>query len=422
MPDITDQADDWRPWSRVGLRFAFVWFLLIDLPFPVTVIPALAPLTRPFDTMWLAIVSFSGRTLFGLPAVANVTTGSGDRTYDFILLFSQTAIAIVVTLLWFLVDRRRNDERLYAWLRLYLRFALATAMLNYGAFKVIPAQFPPPTLFRLTETFGNASPMGLLWAFMGASVPYTVFAGLSEVMAGVLLIFRRTALLGALVSMAVLVNVVMLNFSYDVPVKIYSTELLLHSAFLAYPAFGRLLDLLVLMRPTVPLSEPSVLAKPALERVAPIAATAFLLIAFGFPFRDAYRQQQKWMQRGALQGLWKVQAFSVDGSPQALLTDSHQWKTLIFQGASSAMIQFMDDTRRPFAVTIDQRKKTFTLSPRGSAGRYQLAYALPQANLMVVNGTYEGRKIAVTLKSSDVSRFLLLSRGFHWINEVPFNR
>jgi len=87
----------------------------------------------------------------------------------------------------------------------------------------------------MLEAIGDQSPMGLLWNFMGASAPYTIFGGLGELIGGLLLTNRRTALLGALISAAVMSQVVMLNFSYDVPVKIYSSELLLTARVLIAP-------------------------------------------------------------------------------------------------------------------------------------------------------------------------------------------
>ena len=91
--------------------------------------------------------------------------------------------------------------------------------------------------------------MGVLWSFMGASLAYTIFAGATEVTGGLLLVFRRTASPGALVSFAVLANIVALNFCYDVPVKLYSVNLLLMAAFLAAPDATRLANALVLNRP-----------------------------------------------------------------------------------------------------------------------------------------------------------------------------
>src|SRR5262249_52265293 len=109
--------------------------------------------------------------------------------------------------------------------------------------------FPGPGLDRLLQPFGDASPMGLLWTLMGASKLYNVFSGTAEMLGGLLLTLRRTTLLGALVSAAVLVNVVMLNFSYDVPVQLFSLHLLAMSLFLPLPDMRRLADLFLWNRP-----------------------------------------------------------------------------------------------------------------------------------------------------------------------------
>ena len=63
--------------------------------------------------------------------------------------------------------------------------------------------------------------------FMGLSAPYKYLAGIGEVAAFALLLHHRTALLGAVVTVAVMANVCALNWFYGVPVKLYSTHLLL---------------------------------------------------------------------------------------------------------------------------------------------------------------------------------------------------
>ena len=100
--------------------------------------------------------------------------------------------------------------------------------------------------------------MGLLWTFMGASRAYTIFGGLGELTGGLLLLWRRTTTLGALVVIAVMTNVVMLNFSYDVPVKQYSVHLVLMALYLLLPEARRLANLLLLNRP----AEPAILEAP----------------------------------------------------------------------------------------------------------------------------------------------------------------
>src|SRR5262249_7130343 len=162
--------------------------------------------------------------------------GSGDSTYKYVQVFCFLVMALAVTLVWTIRDRQRlRYPRLYEGLRIYVRFALGAAMIVYGADKVIQSQFPAPPLDRLLQPYGDASPMGLAWTFMGASRAYNIFAGAAELIGGLLLTVRRTTLLGALVSLGALSNVVALNFCYDVPDKLYPSYLLAMAVFLIVP-------------------------------------------------------------------------------------------------------------------------------------------------------------------------------------------
>src|SRR5207248_10061575 len=113
-----------------------------------------------------------------------------------------------------------------------------------------PSQFPPPWQWRYLQTYGESSPMGILWTFMGASKSYTIFAGAVEMLGGILLFLPRLATLGALIGIAAMTNVFILNMSYDVPVKLYSFHLLAMGAFLILPEMKRLARFFVLNRPT----------------------------------------------------------------------------------------------------------------------------------------------------------------------------
>ena len=143
-------------------------------------------------------------------------------------------LAAVGTALWSLAARKSSGHpTLHAWLRLYLRLGLGAAMVGYGVAKLLTGQFAAtPSFAELLRTYGDSSPMGLLWTFMAASRPYVLFAGLTEVLGGALLFAPSLATLGALICAASLTNVLMLNMSYDVPVKLYSFHLLLKAVFL----------------------------------------------------------------------------------------------------------------------------------------------------------------------------------------------
>ena len=62
----------------------------------------------------------------------------------------------------------------------------------------------------------------MAWAFFGQSYGYQAISGALEIAGAVLLCFRRTTTLGACVLLAVMSNVVLVNFYYGVSVKLFS--------------------------------------------------------------------------------------------------------------------------------------------------------------------------------------------------------
>ena len=160
---------------------------LIVFPFPFNLIPFV---DRIYWICWEWIVQRVGNDLLGLSNVLEYTaSGSGDRLFDWIWYLSIILISVIVSSIWALVDRkRRSYELLNGWLLIFLTFYLADSLLFYGLMKVVAHQFSPPDLERLFQTFGESSPMRLMWTFMGHSRTYSVFGGALEAIAGLLLV------------------------------------------------------------------------------------------------------------------------------------------------------------------------------------------------------------------------------------------
>ena len=91
--------------------------------------------------------------------------------------------------------------------------------------------------------------MRLSWLFIGYSGNYQFFLGLVECIAGLLLLFRKTATLGALFAAGIFANVAVMNLSYDIPVKIFSIHLFLMAFFLLAFEYKRLADIFIYNRP-----------------------------------------------------------------------------------------------------------------------------------------------------------------------------
>ena len=56
------------------------------------------------------------------------------------------------------------------------------------------------------------------------------------------------------------------------------------------------------------------------------------------------------------------------------------------------------------------------------AWKTSLSYHQPEPGLLALEGTLDGQKVRAKLRRADSPEFLLINRGFHWINEYPFNR
>src|ERR1019366_2675581 len=241
------QLPHWGLTSRVAFRFCLVYFGLYCLltqiaggllPLPNLEVPAPSTLWPPRQ-----IVTWTASPVFRVTHPLVYFSGSGDKTFDWVLAFCLLVVATVATIVWSLLDRQRlNYFTLYKWFRLFLRFALGGQMLAYGMAKVVPLQMPFPYLARLLEPFGNFSPMGVLWSSVGSAPAYETFAGCAEVLAGILRIIPDTPMLGAMVCLADSIQIFTLNMTYDVPVKLFSFHLILMCLFLLAPEFQRLAD------------------------------------------------------------------------------------------------------------------------------------------------------------------------------------
>jgi len=271
------------PLRWFALRFTILYWLLYCLPGPfaqlVAYLPEVGGTWSSFLNTWQGrieaeLAGWTARNVFGIQGELVPPNGSGDTTQGYLTVLNWFALALALAGGWTLVLRRipRRGASVDL-LRSYLRYVLAFAMLGYGLAKVSLArnQFPVVDEWRLNRTWGETSPMGVVWAFMGASRPYTVFAGLSEVLAALLLVWRRTAILGAFVAIGVVTNITLLNYCYDVPVKIYSTHLLAMGVLILVPDARRLGALLLRNRnPTDP-------GTPSVWRGAPWFVLRWLL-------------------------------------------------------------------------------------------------------------------------------------------------
>jgi len=420
--------------KRFLFRVLFVYVLLYCFPFPVNVIPIVGEMIeQPYTDLWNEAVPWVGERLFRVE-VRFRPAGSGDTTYNYVQLYCFLVLALAAAAVWTAISffrwrnrERPSDARFHEWLRIYVRFVLATAMIFYGASKVVPAQMAAPWPGKLLQPIGDASPMGLVWTFMGASFAYMAFTGAGEMLGGLLLAFRRTTLLGALVCIGVMSNVVMINFSYDVPVKLYSSHLLLMAVFLAVPDLKRLANLLVLNRRVPPSERGPLFADRERHWAALALRTAFVLFITWTSLHGAWQAYREFggAPRPRLYGVWEVEALAIDGVDRPLLiTDAEVWRRLTFEWPGAIGIQRAQDARvRYYELKREPGARGFVLRKYDDpAWKARVSYRLAGADVLALEGEMDGKKVSARFRRRDESSYRLVSRGFRWINEWPYNR
>ena len=428
-PGVMRAATRWSLAARIAFRFCFTYFGLYVMT--TQMMPGMLALPmmpnlgqrRPTTT----IVSWVAAHVFGVTGPLVISgSGSGDKTYDWVHAFTLSVIAAAVTAIWSMLGRRREDySHLHAWFRLFARLALGSTMVSYGMVKAIPLQMPYPGLTRLVEPFGHFSPMGVLWYSVGASRSYEIFAGCAELAGGMLLFFPRTATLGALICLADSIHIFILNMSYDVPVKLFSFHLILLSLFLLAPEARRLVNVLLLNRGAGPSTALPLGASARAIRIglaAQVACGAWIVGMNFYSARQAWSQYGGGAPKSALYGIWNVEVLAIDGVVRSpLVTDYDRWRRVIFDRPTAAAFQRMDDTFAMFGARIDTAQKSIALT-RGPTPAARFTYEQPASNRMTLDGELDGHRLHMELQLVDRNSFLLVYRGFHWIQEYPFNR
>jgi hypothetical protein len=254
-----------------------------------------------------------------------------------------------------------------------------------------------------------------------------MFAGSAEMLGGVLLILPWTTMLGALICVADMTQVFMLNMTYDVPVKLYSFHLLAMALFLLVPEFKRLADFFFRNRTVASSTQPQLFRTRRANRIAIAVQLVFGMWMIG---TAAYGGWDDWHTYGggraksALYGIWNVEELSIDGQLRSpLLTDYDRWRRAIFDFPVAMAFQRMDDSFTRFGVTINVNNKTLALTKASDKNwKADFTFQRVAANELILDGVMDSRKVHMALRLVDRNQFLLVNRGFHWIQEYPFNR
>lgn len=398
-------------------KFLFLFILSYTFfyifPFPFDAFPQLDFIFNIYERLNDAFVIWIGKSILHIQNFQKlVFSDSGDTTFDFVKFFIFLILSILTAIVIMVIDKKRtNYEKLQAYLFIYIRYCIGFYMLVYGFDKVFKSHFPFPSLEKLEQPFGESTPQGLLWAFMGYSTSYTVFLGIIEVLSGFLLLFRRTTALGAILVLLIMINVVVIDFSYDVPVKLFALHMVGFALLLLYPFFNSIFQFFILKRETK-LTEQKTIVFPKFIRSYRKVIKAVVIVSFTLLFMSFSWENMKVdgdsAPKPALYGIYNYSGSNIKNGKKL--------KEIIFD-KKVTLIKW-EDQYKYYTATVDTTLKTISFqSNNDSSDKFFVKYDFAE-NILTL---YDNDLSSVQFRKKDIKEFPLINRGFHWVVEYPEN-
>lgn len=426
----------WSLWQKTAFRFFCIYFLLNIEPWTWVSyqVPGAHYLTDWYFTVFNWIREKLNTLLFHFPATDIANNGSGDTSVNWETIFSFLIIAAAGTMIWSLADRKRaNYAKANYWLRTIIRYQLIITCFIYGWIKLFALQMVFPNQSQLATPLGDLLPMRFSWLFIGYSTPYQMFSGIMELVAGLLLLNRKTVTLGVLTATAVFINVMVLNLCYDIPVKIYSIHLVLYCMYLLCNDGKRLVYFFVFNQSTATNQLYHIHFPKKWMRITRIVAKTLFVILFAIePLYSTYQRYQSFHHPnpvpGSLQGgIYDVMVYAVNKDTIPLLpNDSIRWRDVIFENAGFGSVGTTDTAFRQryrrgyFNLAIDTAKHNISFSKSGNTGSQVFAafrYETPDSSTIKLWGYKQKDSLYIVLKKSN-RHFQLAEKQFHWISEA----
>lgn len=399
-------------WSQVGkniFRFFFLYFLLQIVPLDWKYLKQL------FTISWTHLYYGDIFTLAHYTPEFIVHGGF----YNWVVVI---LIAAGGTILWSVLDKDRKEyEALYYWLRVILRYRLAAAVIAYGFIKFFPLQSPFPSLSHLNTSYGNFTDWKLFSISLGAAPFYESFLGLVELTAGILLLFRKTATIGAFIIVAFTGNVFLSNVAYEGGEYVYSLYLISIALFLlAYDA-RRLTDLLILARPTNPYRFRFVFSEQWQRRGRVVLKGAFIFFFIGLygiktysGYLHAPHNVPTTPGLSASSGVYNVSTYIVnhDTLPYSA-TDSKRWQDVVFEKWATISIrsnrEVIPDSANEEKISRNDAEKDYELA--GTIGRHYYSYEADTTQHILTlhnkNTHYPNEQLILHYSRPDSTHFIL---------------
>jgi hypothetical protein len=347
--------------------------------------------------------------------------GSSDTPPGYFYTFFFVVITGLITLWLFKSEKfKSKTTQIFPWLYFFARCYLFCNMVSYGFAKVIPNQFSEPPIHRMYQPLGHFSPVALLWNFMGSSKLYTIFGGLAEVLPALFLLSRRYTFLGALLIIPVMINIFMLNMSYDVCVKVHSFQLLFAAFLLIAPNLPALWNFFNL-KPAAPLVVKPIFTSQKNEKIFLVLTVVFLLFVFQKEVSENIERrvtEDKELVETKYYGGWVVESVNESGLTK-------DWYRVIFTSRNGFVINKKNGQVARYKLdykTVENKEYPVGIQDAYDEKAPKEFIKITQTdNKIFISGQMSGEDIELTAQFEKMN-FLLKDRGFRWVSDVFYSR
>ncbi len=275
-------------------------------------------------------------------------------------------------------------------IQFFLRLWVAYSLINAGVSKLLDTQFNLPEYVKDTPII-DLHPFHLTWYYFGYSQGFQNVVGLSQIIGSLLLLTRRTRLLGAVILFPVVLNILMVNIYF----RINPNALIDISILTLCVMYLLLLDVQKLWNTflTFPAKAPVLFS---FQHVLRTTAIALVIVAGVFlRFLTADGDENKTF----LRGVWAVDNLEVsnDSTFYVQSYDKYLSKLYFEYYTDQQVIMEFDDPklRRFLGSRLDTANKTLTFQIDGAL--MPLSYDRTDS-LVYLEGMYRGDSVSMSIR------------------------
>jgi ABC-type multidrug transport system fused ATPase/permease subunit len=205
----------------------------------------------------------------------------------FLVLAGLVVITFIAAVIYLTIRKRKGSfttETTFAFWQGVIRYFIAMDMVMFALQKVFHMQFVVP-LGVLDNPFSSLDGEQLVWAFFGKFYEFTVIIACMQATGAVLLLFRRTSLLGVIVLLPIFLNILLLDWFYNlgIGVNIYITLLSIATIYLLLLEYSRLKEFFFIAKSHLPVIEFKTSFRKNAIRLSAILIPVLLMSFYHFP-------------------------------------------------------------------------------------------------------------------------------------------